>query len=116
MQWKTMMLMLMMMGGAGAGQAADLQFTSSADFKRLQILLEDQDGSNPDHVELSVTLTAEAAKRAQQVSLAAMGQPLTVSINGLPVTTATVHSVLRERFRISIERPVAKRLLPTLIN
>lgn len=41
MQWKTMMLMLMMMGGAGAGQAADLEFTSSADFKRLQILLED---------------------------------------------------------------------------
>ena len=46
MQWKTMMLLLMM-AGAGAGQAADLQFTSSADFKRLQILLEDQDGANP---------------------------------------------------------------------
>lgn len=115
MQWKTMMLLLMM-AGAGVSQAAELEFTSATDFARLEILLEDHDGANPDHVELSVTLTTEAAKRAQQVSLAAMGQPLTLSINDLPVTTATVRSVLRDRFRISIPRPVAKRLLPTLIE
>lgn len=115
MQWKVGLL-LWVMTGSVAAQGPQIDFSSATDFTRMEMLIKDDQGANPDHVQLDVTLDPRAAERAQKVSQAAIGQPLTLSINGLPISTATVHSALGAKFRISMSRAVAKILLPTLIE
>jgi hypothetical protein len=115
MQWKVAILLLLTVC-AGTSHAADLDFSSAADFTRMEILLKDDQGAHPDLVQLSVTLAPEAAARAKTTSREALGQPLNLSINGQHVSTTTVHSELGELLRIVMPRHVAKSLLPTLIE
>ncbi|HEF4758371.1 TPA: hypothetical protein SAN82_000770 [Pseudomonas putida] len=109
-------MLLLAMAAAGGSHAAEIDFSSAADFTRMEMLLKDDEGANPDFVELSVTLSPQATERVQKVSHESMGQTLTLSINGLRISTATVHSVLGAQFRVSMSRTVAKSLLPTLIE
>jgi hypothetical protein len=113
MHWKIGLLFMVM---AGVSHAAEIDFSSATDFTRMEMLLKDDEGANPDHVELEVTLSPRATERIQKVSQEAMGQPLTLSINGLPISTATVHGVMGATFRVSMSHTVAKSLLPTLIE
>ncbi|CAI8860057.1 MULTISPECIES: hypothetical protein [Pseudomonas] len=115
MQWKVAILLLVT-SCAGTSQAADLDFSSAADFARMEILLKDDQGAHPDFAQLSVTLTPEATARAKAISREALGQPLNLSINGQHISTTTVHSELGGLLRIVMPRPVAKSLLPTLIE
>lgn len=115
MYWKAGMLLLAM-AGAGGSHAAEINFLSAADFIRMEMLLKDDEGANPDLVQLTVTLSPQATERIQKVTHESIGQPLTLSINGLPISTATVHSALGAQFRISMSQAVAKNLLPTLIE
>jgi hypothetical protein len=115
MQW-TSAILLLTLATSGASQAAEINLSSATDFSRMEVLLKDDEGANPDLVQLSVTLTPEATERMAQISQEAIGKPLTLSINGQPVSTATVHSALGRQFRMAIPRPVAKKLLPTLIE
>jgi hypothetical protein len=114
MRWMSSLLLLTLV--AGASQAAEINLSSATDFSRMEVLLKDDEGANPDHVQLSVTLAPEATERVAQISQESMGKPLTLSINGQPVSTATVRSALGRQLRIAIPRPVAKNLLPTLID
>ncbi|WP_030131112.1 hypothetical protein [Pseudomonas sp. QTF5] len=115
MSWKIWMVLLAMVG-AGSSHAGEIDFSSADDFIRMEMLLKDDDGANPDHVTLSVTLSPQAAEHAQKISRESLGQPLTVSINGHPISTATVRSALGAQFRIAMSRSIAKKLLPTLIE
>jgi len=115
MQWKVVIL-LMAAVGAGTSQAADIDFSSKADFARMEILLKDDQGAHPGLVQLSVTLTPEATARAKAISRGALGQPLNLSVNGQHISTNTVHSELGGLLRIVMPRSVAKSLLPTLIE
>ena len=115
MQWKVVILLLAT-GGAGTGQAADIDFSSKADFARMEMLLKDDQGAHPGLVQLSVTLTPEATARAKAISRGALGQPLNLSVNGQHISTTTVHSELGGLLKIVMPRPVAKSLLPTLIE
>ncbi|MBN6775444.1 hypothetical protein JRG42_20085 [Pseudomonas granadensis] len=115
MQW-TSAILLLTLAASGASQAAEINLSSATDFSRMEVLLKDDEGANPDHVQLSVTLTPEATEGVAQISQKSIGKPLTLSINGQPVSTATVHSALGRQFRIAIPRPIAKNLLPTLID
>lgn len=115
MYWKVGMLLLAMAGASGS-HAAEIDFSSAADFIRMEMLLKDDEGANPNLVELSVRLSPPATARIEKITRESMGQPLTVSINGLPITTVTVHSVLGAGFRISMSQDAAKSLLPTLLK
>jgi hypothetical protein len=115
MYLKIGMLLLAMALSAGA-HAAEITFLSTTDFTRMEMLLKDDDGANPGFVQLEVTLSPEATERAQKISRESMGRPLTLLINGLPISTTTVHSVLGSQFRIVMSQAVAKNLLPTLIE
>ena len=115
MGWKWVVLSLVMMG-AMPSQAAEINFLSASDFIKVDALLKDIDRSNPDMVELSVTLSPQAAERMRKISRDSMKQPLTILINGRQITTATVQSELGAQFRVSMSRMIARDLLPTLID
>jgi preprotein translocase subunit SecD len=115
MGWKWVVLSLFMMG-AMPSQAAEINFLSASDFIKVDALLKDIDRSNPDMVDLNVTLSPQAAERMRKISREAMKQPLTILINGRQIATATVQSELGGQFRIGVPRAIARDLLPTLID
>lgn len=115
MQWMSAVLLLTL-AASGASQAAEINLCSATDFTRMEVLLKDDKAANPDHVQLSVTLTPRATEKVEQISRESIGKSLTLSINGQVISTATVHSALGRQLRIVIPRPVAKNLLPTLIE
>jgi hypothetical protein len=109
-------MLLLAMLGAGSSQAAEIDFASATDFIRMELLLKDSDRPDSNDVALAVTLSQPATERFKKISRESMGQPLTLSINGRPITTAIVHSVLGAQFRVSMSRSIAKDLLPTLLE
>lgn len=113
--WKWVVLSLVMMG-ALPSHAAEINFLSSSDFIKMDVLLKDIDSPNPDTVELNVTLSPQAAERMREISRDSMKQPLTVLINGRQIATATVQSEVGAQFRIGVPRAIARDLLPTLIE
>jgi hypothetical protein len=115
MAWKVWLVLSVMMGAALASQAAELDLSSATDFTRMELLLKDNDRLHSSF-EMNVTLSPEAAERVQRISGESIGQPLTLSINGWKVSTATVQSVLGSKLMFSIPRTVAPDLLPTLID
>ena len=115
MSWKWFVLSLVMLGVMPA-QAAEIDFSSASDFIKMELLLKDIDRPNPDTVELSVTLSPQAAERMRKISRDSMKQPLTLLINGQRISTATVQSELGAQFRVSMSRAIARDLLPTLIE
>ena len=52
----------------------------------------------------------------RKVSTQSIGQPLTLLINGQPISTATVQSVLGAQFRVTMSRAIARELLPSLLE
>lgn len=115
MGWKWVVLLLVMMGAMPV-QAAEINFLSASDFIKMDLVLKDIHGPNPELVMLNVTLTPQAAERIQKISRESMKQPLTLLINGQRINTATVQSELGAQFRVSMSREVARDLLPTLIE
>lgn len=115
MAWKVWLVLSVMMGAALASQAAELDLSSATDFTRMELLLKDNDRLHSSF-EMNVTLSPEATERVQRISGESIGQPLTLSINGWKVSTATVQSVLGSKLMLSIPRAVAPDLLPTLID
>lgn len=109
-------MFLLAMSVAIGGHAAEINLSSATDFTRMELLLKDNENTRPDYFSLSVTLNPEATERMQDITRASIGQPLTLSINGWKVVTATVQSALGSKFRVSIPRALAKDLLPTLID
>ncbi|CAI8911468.1 hypothetical protein [Pseudomonas sp. IT-P176] len=99
-----------------SSQAAEIGFSSALDFTRMELLLKDIDRSSTETVDLSVTLTPQAAERMRKVTAESIGQPLTLLINGRAVNTATVHSVVGALFRVSISRAIARELVPSLLE
>lgn len=112
--WKVLVLLLGI-GSVGASQAADLTFTSASDFTEMNLELKKPHQDSSDIVMLNVTLSPEAQGRAETISRQAMKQSLTLFINGIQISTTTVHSVLGPRFGIAVPRPIALELIPTLL-
>ncbi|VVN87199.1 hypothetical protein [Pseudomonas fluorescens] len=115
MDWKWVVLSLVMLGAMPV-QAAEINFLSASDFIKVDAQLKDIDSPNPDTVDLSVTLSPQAAERMRKISRDSMDQSLTLLINGLQISTATVRSELGAQFRVAVPRAIARDLLPTLID
>jgi hypothetical protein len=97
--------------------AAEIAFTSDADFSEMSLQLKRIDDPNPQAVMLHVTLSLDAQRRLQRVTAEEMHQPLTLSINGVQVSSATIQSVINgPDLMISVPREVVSRLLPTLLE
>ena len=115
MRRKVWMVLLAMVVST-ASQATEIDFSSTSDFTRMEILLKDIDTSGTETVVLSVTLSPEAAERVRKVSTESIGQPLTLMINGRVISTATVQSVLGAQFRVAMSRAIARELVPSLLD
>ena len=106
-------MFLLAMSVAMGGHAAEINLSSATDFTRMELLLKDHDSTG---LSLNVTLSSEATERMQDITRASIGQPLTLSINGWEIVTATVQSAVGSKFTVSIPRAIAKDFLPTLID
>ncbi|MGO4000089.1 SecDF P1 head subdomain-containing protein [Pseudomonas fluorescens] len=115
MRCKVLMVLLAMVV-CTTSQAAEIGFSSTSDFTKMEILLKDIDTSGTEIVVLNVTLSAQAAERVRKVSTESIGQPLTLSINGRVISRATVHSALGAKFQIAMSRATARELVPSLLE
>ncbi|KAB0500005.1 SecDF P1 head subdomain-containing protein [Pseudomonas vancouverensis] len=105
------------LAGALQCQAADIELSSTTDFIEMSLLLKRMNDLKPQSVELEVTLGSDAQQRFAQVTREALHQPLSLYINGVLVSTATIQTVVQgPNLRISIPRDVARHLLPTLLE
>ncbi|PCR96990.1 hypothetical protein CP336_08525 [Pseudomonas fluorescens] len=97
--------------------AADIAFSSGADFSEMNLEFRRNDDPNPQAVMLNVTLSPEAQRRLERVTTEGMHQRLQLSINGVQVSNATIQSVIKgPSLMISVPREVARDLLPTLLE
>ncbi|PRA45946.1 MULTISPECIES: hypothetical protein [Pseudomonas] len=115
MRCKVWMVFLAMVVGTST-QAVEIDFSSALDFTKTELVLKDIDSPNPETVALNVTLSPEATERMRKVSTESIGKPLTLLINGQPITTATVQSVLGAQFRVAMSRAIARELVPSLLD
>ncbi|WP_224792025.1 hypothetical protein [Pseudomonas fluorescens] len=97
--------------------AADIAFSSTADFTEMSLELKREDNANPQSIGLQVTLAADAQRRLAQVTREATNQPLRLVINGMLVSTATIRTVVEgPKLMISVPRDIARDLVPTLLE
>jgi hypothetical protein len=97
--------------------AADIAFLSGSDFTEMNLELKRIDDPNPQSIGLKVTLSPDAQRRLEQVTRQEMHQRLRLSINGVLVSTTTIHSVINgPSLLISVPREIATNLLPTLLE
>ncbi|WP_236194281.1 hypothetical protein [Pseudomonas glycinae] len=97
--------------------AAEIAFSSAADFSEMSLELKRIDDPNPQTVELNVTLSPDAQRRLERATTEGMHKLLQVSINGIQVSSAMVGSVVRgPGLRIGVPREVARNLVPTLLE
>jgi hypothetical protein len=115
MNWKAWMFALAMLAATGS-QAAEINLNSATDFIHIDLLLKEEGDRLQTGYEMNVVLSPDAAERMAQLTRASIGLPLTVSVNGRELTTATVQTEVGARFRLVIPKAVAKDLLPTLVE
>jgi len=113
--WKLWMFSVAMLA-ASASQAAEINFDSATDFIHIDVLLKEDSDRLQSAYEMNVMLSPEAAERITQLTRASIGQPLTVSVNGRVLSTATVQSEVGANLRMTIPKSIAKDLLPTLLD
>ena len=100
-----------------AVNAAEIAFSSPGDFTEIGLNIKDTYSANPDAITLEVTLSQDAQQRMAAASGAALGQDLTLIINGKAVSTSRVQSVLdTPQLEISMSRQTATELLPALLG
>ncbi|PYY71679.1 hypothetical protein CRX42_04960 [Pseudomonas jessenii] len=98
-------------------RAADFAFSSRSDFSEMNLQLKQAGESNPQFIDLQVTLSPEAQRRFTQVTREEMHQPLRLFINGVLVSTATIQSVISgPSLRIVVPSQIARDLLPSLLE
>ena len=96
--------------------AVNLQ--AACDIEQLELRLVDRQRAPCDTVmfELEMTLTEAAAQRLSTVTRENMRQRLELSINHVPLTSATIQSVLGANMRVPITAEISQQLLPALQN
>lgn len=94
--------------------AVNLQ--AACDIERLELKLIDRQRAPYDifMFELEMTLTEAAAQRFSTVTRENMRQMLHLSINHVPLVSASIQSVLGANMRVVITAELAQRLLPAL--
>jgi hypothetical protein len=111
------LLTVLAMMASWQSMAAEIAFSSDADFSEMSLELKRIDNPNPQALMLNVTLSPDAQRRLQQVTTEKVHQPLLLSINGVQVSSATIQSVINgPGLMISVPREVASKLLPTLLE
>lgn len=97
--------------------AAEIALSSQTDFTEMTLELKRADNLNPDSMGLSVTLSPDAQRRLALVMRQEMNNYLQLSINGIAVSNAMIHSVIEgPGLVIAVPRKIARDLLPTLLE
>ncbi|MDF9777247.1 hypothetical protein [Pseudomonas baetica] len=97
--------------------AAEIALSSETDFTEMTLELRRADNLNPDSMELRVKLSPDAQRRLALVTHQEMHNYLQLSINGIAVSNAMIHSVIEgPGLVIAVPRKVARDLLPTLLE
>lgn len=97
-------ILLLWTSAALSDEPARLVFTSATDFTEISVPLKRARGADPALVEVSVTLTPEAAARVKILSLLAHQKYLTLYIDGYQLSTSKVMSPLGGQFRLMAPR------------
>ncbi|SDX61398.1 hypothetical protein SAMN04515617_105101 [Collimonas sp. OK242] len=115
--WKILAAALCATMTITAVNAAEIAFSSPGDFTEISLNIKDAYSANPDFVTLEVTLSQDAQQRMAAASGAALGQDLTLIVNGKAVSTSHVQSVLdTPQLQIPMSRQTATELLPVLLG
>ncbi|SFI43163.1 hypothetical protein SAMN04515618_12359 [Collimonas sp. OK307] len=115
--WKILAAALCATMTTTAVNAAEIAFSSPGDFTEIGLNIKNTYSANPDVITLEVTLSQDAQQRMAAASGAALGQDLTLIINGKAVSTSRVQSVLdTPQLEISMSRQTATELLPALLG
>lgn len=115
--WKILAAALCATMTTAATNAAEIAFSSPGDFTEIDLNIKDTYSANPDVITLEVTLSQDAQQRMAAASGAALGQDLTLIINGKAVSTAHVQRVLdTPQLQIPMSRQTAAELLPVLLG
>jgi hypothetical protein len=102
---------------ATTANAAEIAFSSQRDFTEISLNIKDTYNVNPESIGLEVTLSQDAQQRMEAASSTALGQDLTLVIDGKAVSTSHVQSVLdTPQLQISMSRQLAIALLPGLLG
>lgn len=115
--WKILAAALCAAMTITAVNAAEITLSSPADFTEISLNIKDTYNANPDLITLEATLSQDAQQRMAAASSAALGQDLTLLINGKAISTSRVQSVLdTPQLQISMSRQAAMELLPALLG
>ncbi|SFB25066.1 hypothetical protein SAMN04515620_13057 [Collimonas sp. OK607] len=116
-RWKILAAALCATMTTAVVNAAEIAFSAPGDFTEIGLNIKDTYSANPDVITLEVTLSQDAQQRMAAASGSALGQDLTLIINGKAVSTSRVQSVLdTPQLAISMSRQTAAELLPVLLG
>src|SRR5256885_13922954 len=100
---------------AMTAQATEIDFSSQRDFEEINLNIRDQGRVDSAFVVLSVKLAAPARRRLEVATRNALQQDLTLSLDGTPISTSTVQSVVKgPRLQIVLSRQIARDVFPSL--
>lgn len=115
--WNTLAATLCAALTITAANAAEFALSSQSDFSEISLNIKDTYNANPDLITLDVTLNQDAQQRMAAASSAALGQDLTLLVNGQAVSTSRVQNTVdAPQLQIPMSRQAAMELLPTLLN
>lgn len=109
--------LLLLTSSAWAEQPAKSFYNSQTDFVEMSLALKAPGEPNPGYIGLSVVLSPEASARTAALSAQAMNQPLTIYLNGRPLSTATVRGVIDTgQLRLQIPKESLVEMMPSLMR
>lgn len=109
--------LVFMVSVAAAEPPAKLLFNSEVDFTELTLTLKKQHASQPEDIDVQVTLSDEARARSKAVTILAMHKRVTLYVNGQPLNTSTVQGVLDGKgLSFSIPRDKLLLMMPSLMK
>jgi len=102
--------------GMATPQNTEFRFSSACDFKELTIDVRDELDDNAGYIKLNIKLQPEAITRLAQHSGKYMNQKMTLYINGVEISTATIRAVLNTaNLQMVVDDQTAKKVFPSLL-
>lgn len=100
-----------------AANSAEFSFSSQDDFIDIGLYIRDIFNTNPDLIALEVTLTSSSQRRLALASSAALGEDLTLLIDGKTIQTSHLNTFIdTPQLQFYVSKPVAIALLPSLLD
>lgn len=103
--------------GMASMQGAEINLNSACDFRELTMdIIEEQD-ANPELINLNIKLQPSVRTQLTQITRNHMNQNLTLYINGIKISTATIRSEINsESLRVAVDKQTVQKIFTGLLN